>query len=73
MLTLAASRAVIPVAREAALTVPTSRSRATQTTLGDRMAGGASRSWPTFTPSTPLTAGKTQVALLVAKKKRQFI
>lgn len=59
LLTLAASRAVVPVAREAALAVPTSRSRATQTTLGERVAGGASGSWTTFTPSTALTAGKT--------------
>lgn len=66
-LTLAASGAVIPVAREAALAVAASRSGATQTTLGERMAGGARGSWPTFTPSTALTTGKAQVALLCEK------
>lgn len=58
-LTLAASRTVIPVAREAALTVPTSSSSATWTAVGERMAGGANGCWSTFTPSTALTAGKT--------------
>lgn len=58
-LTLAASRAIIPITREAALTVPTSCSRTTWTAVGERMAGGANGSLPTFTPSTALTAGKT--------------
>lgn len=57
-LTLATSRAIIPEAREAALTVPTSCSGKTRTAVCERVAGGASGSSTTFTPSTALTAGK---------------
>lgn len=58
-LTLAASGAIIPETREAALTVPTSCSGKTRTAVGERVAGRASGSLSTFTPSTALTAGKT--------------
>lgn len=57
-LTLAASRAIVPEARETALTVPTSCSGETWTAVGERVAGGASGSLTTFAPSTALTAGK---------------
>lgn len=66
-LTLAASRAIVPVAGKAALTVPTSSPWVTWTAVGERMAGGAKGSWPTFTPLTALTAGETWVALLHEK------
>ena len=52
------------MAWETALAVTTSGPRAARTAVGERMAGGADGSWPTFTPPTALTAGETRVALL---------
>lgn len=71
-LTLAAGGAVVPVAWETVLTVTTSSTRAARTAVGERMAGGTSGSWPTFTPPTALTAGETRVACLDYMNEKHY-